>query len=453
MKEKVNKYSWLISALLLAFVIAACGPARPRPDDPATATAVPAEQETISEEPTDAIGADESEEPAGAVDADEGVVDLTPASPELTPTDVAESDYTTTDSGLQYYDIEAGDGASPEDGDIVTVHYSLWLAEDEQLIDSSLMAEQPIDFILGAEQVFSGWEEGVATMNVGGRRQLVIPAELGLGEEGGGLIPPNAALILELELLEVRQPPEPVAVDAVDLTTTDSGLQYYDIEEGDGPSPEEGDIVSMHYTIWLEDGTYLGSTQEQEDQPFDVALGSGQLFPGWEEGVSTMSEGGQRQLVIPPDLALGEQGAPGVVPPNSTLIIEVELLEVRPAATQTEVDEDDYTTTDSGLQYYDIEEGDGPSPEAGDTVVVHYTGWLEDGTKFDSSLDRGEPFPFVLGTGGVIPGWDEGVATMQVGGKRQLVIPPELGYGEQGAGGVIPPNATLIFEVELLEIR
>jgi peptidylprolyl isomerase len=135
------------------------------------------------------------------------------------------------------------------------------------------------------------------------------------------------------------------------------------------------------------------------------------------------------------------------------LIIEVELLEVRPQATQTEVDEDDYTTTDSGLQYYDIEEGDGPSPEAGDTVVVHYTGWLEDGTKFDSSQDRGQPYEFVLGSGGVIPGWDEGVATMQVGGKRQLAVPPDLAYGEQGSGGVIPPDATLIFEVELLEIR
>jgi FKBP-type peptidyl-prolyl cis-trans isomerase FkpA len=113
----------------------------------------------------------------------------------------------------------------------------------------------------------------------------------------------------------------------------------------------------------------------------------------------------------------------------------------------------DMTTTASGLQYEDLEVGDGATAEAGNTVFVHYTGWLEDGTKFDSSLDRGTPFDFILGTGNVIQGWDEGVAGMKVGGVRKLVIPPELGYGPSGAGNVIPPNATLIFEVELLEVR
>jgi len=109
-------------------------------------------------------------------------------------------------------------------------------------------------------------------------------------------------------------------------------------------------------------------------------------------------------------------------------------------------------TTDSGLRYVQLKEGTGATPKPGQTVSVHYTGTLEDGTKFDSSRDRGKPFSFKLGAGQVIKGWDEGISNMKVGERRQLIIPPDLGYGARGAGGVIPPNATLIFDVELLKI-
>ncbi len=114
-------------------------------------------------------------------------------------------------------------------------------------------------------------------------------------------------------------------------------------------------------------------------------------------------------------------------------------------------------TTPSGLQLIDTQVGAGASPRTGQTCVMHYTGWLyangAKGKKFDSSVDRGQPFEFPIGTGRVIRGWDEGVASMKVGGKRTLIIPPALGYGERGAGGVIPPNATLLFEVELLGVK
>jgi peptidylprolyl isomerase len=114
-------------------------------------------------------------------------------------------------------------------------------------------------------------------------------------------------------------------------------------------------------------------------------------------------------------------------------------------------------TTSSGLKYIDTVEGKGASPKTGQTCVMHYTGWLfqngKKGAKFDSSVDRGQPFAFPLGVGRVIAGWDEGVASMKVGGKRTLIIPPGLGYGARGAGGVIPPNATLMFDVELIAIK
>ena len=114
-------------------------------------------------------------------------------------------------------------------------------------------------------------------------------------------------------------------------------------------------------------------------------------------------------------------------------------------------------TMPSGLQIIDTTAGTGATPRTGQTCVMHYTGWLYEngakGKKFDSSLDRGQPFEFPIGAGRVIKGWDEGVATMKVGGKRTLIIPPALGYGERGAGGVIPPNATLMFEVELLGVK
>ncbi len=122
--------------------------------------------------------------------------------------------------------------------------------------------------------------------------------------------------------------------------------------------------------------------------------------------------------------------------------------DAKPGATEAE-----WKKNASGLEYQELKVGDGAEAKAGKVVDVHYTGWLLDGTKFDSSVDRGKPFSFHLGAGEVIRGWDEGVAGMKVGGKRKLRIPAELGYGSRGAGGVIPGNATLIFDVELLGVK
>ena len=434
MKHQNRNFLWLVVAIFTLMFAVACGPATPPAD------AVPEVEATVEEVQS---------ETAVETPAVESADSAQPPAPTEEP--IILEGAVTTESGLQYLEKVAGDGAAPQEGDIVTLHFSGTLA-DGTLFGDTYTANQPITVIQGRGQLLPGWEEGLGMMKAGGQAQLVLPPELAFGEEGFGSIPPNSQVIIDVELLSVEAPPEPTVVDEADLETTDDGLQYYDLVEGDGDSPVEGGTVSTNFTIWVqeEDGNrFIVSSEDNGPIPFTVGSVD-TVFPGWDEGVRTMKVGGKRLLIVPPELALGQQGG-GDIPPDATLIMEIELVEAKEPVKMTEVDPADYIETDSGLKYFDIVEGDGPSPEQGQLVTVHYTGWLEDGTKFDSSLDRGQPFNFPLGTGSVIAGWDEGVATMKVGGKRQLVIPSDLGYGDAGSG-TIPPGATLIFDVELLEI-
>jgi peptidylprolyl isomerase len=360
---------------------------------------------------------------------------------------------TTTATGLQFLEEKPGSGERPEPGEIVTMHYSVSLLDGTELA-STYANNEPVSTVWGENRLLPGWEEGLGMLKPGGKAKLVLPAELAFGEQGYGAIPPNSQILMEVELISVEPAPMPTQVDAGQLTETPSGLQYYDINPGQGEEATPNSTVSTNFTMWVKtDAGYSYIEQSEAGSPLSFVLGRGDIvFPGWDEGATGMQVGGKRLLVIPPELALGPQEN-SVIPANSTLVMEIELTDVMEPQVAALVDETDFTTTESGLKYYDFTTGTGDSPEAGQTVVVHYTGWLTDGTQFDSSVEGGQPFSFVLGQGNVIPGWDEGLSTMKVGGKRQLVIPSDLGYGDQGAGGVIPPGATLIFEVELLEIR
>jgi len=227
------------------------------------------------------------------------------------------------------------------------------------------------------------------------------------------------------------------------IETSGTGLTIEDPQLGEGAEACTGQTVRVHYTGWLFDngvrGAKFDSSKDRND-PFEFGLGEGRVIAGWDLGVRGMKIGGTRVLTIPPELGYGARGAGGVIPPNATLQFEVELLAV----------------SGQGLGIEDTVAGSGEEATPGAQVSVHYTGWLfnngERGAKFDSSKDRNEPFDFLLGGRQVISGWDMGVRGMKVGGTRVLTIPPQLGYGARGAGGVIPPNATLQFEVELLDV-
>ena len=238
-------------------------------------------------------------------------------------------------------------------------------------------------------------------------------------------------------------------------SSAEDGLRWWDLFAGSGDTAAANSTyLSLHFEAWLDDGTPLGSTREQGGPQY-VPLA---VMPeAWRAGIASMREQGRRKLVIPAALAFS-RGTPAEVASDAFVVYDIELIGIDPYAKVPPMSElpgdpasGEASTSESGLTWYDLIDGDGAQPAgATSTVKVHYTGWLVDGTKFDSSVDRGEAISFPLN--GVIRGWTEGVGSMRVGGKRKLVIPAELGYGERGSGGTIPPGATLVFDVELLSV-
>jgi len=233
--------------------------------------------------------------------------------------------------------------------------------------------------------------------------------------------------------------------------TTNSGLQVIELLEGEGTLAKRGDIMSIVYTAWYLDGDQFDSYQDRES-PYRFRLGLGEVLPGLDEGVAAMRPGGKRILVLPPELAFGKAGQ-GMVPADTWVKFEVELLEIEPGPVAPIPWSDvgyDINVTETGLQYIDFVVGEGKAPTPSSEVVVHYSGFLDDGTVFDTTQNRGVPIRFALAGGELLPGWVEGIMSMREGGKRKLIIPPHLGYGERGFGRHIPPNATLVYDIELL---
>lgn len=408
--------------LLIALLIAACGPAQPREDSAADTTT---DTESITDELSDSDIA----------------VAATPPPVESRPVpEYDEADLVATDSGLQYVILEEGSGDVAATGDTVLVNYTGWLTDGTQF-DSSVDRGVPFPVTVGTGSVIAGWDEALALLPEGTRALLVLPPEIAYGETGSGTIPANSTLLFEVELVELQPIVRPVEVDADAYTETDSGLLYYDIEVGTGDMPTEDEEVEVEFIGWFENGTLLGNSAEA-GVPLIFQLNSERMLTGIREGVSTMNVGGTRQIIVPAALLDGLGG----VGPDETVTFELELVDARPVPQPVEVDEDEYTTLESGVKVYDIEVGDGPTPTEGESVTLDFVLWLADGEKIDDTASRGAPLSFPYGMGQMpLTGLEEGIADMQVGGKRQIVIP-----GEQAALAGLPGDQDSIFEVELL---
>ena len=255
-----------------------------------------------------------------------------------------------------------------------------------------------------------------------------------------------------------------------EVVTLASGLKYMDDSLGTGREAKANELVAIHFKGWMVpegdsvelfgDWTLnqnlkmrsLGDSKVR-NQPVKYVLSTQSFIKGTDEGILGMKVGGVRTIIIPSNLAYGEKGI-GFIPPNTDLKVVVELLEVkdRIVAKMWDVDSTLFKTTVSGIKYAIISEGDGPLAEPGKLVTVNYSGYLEDGTMFDSSVERDDPISFAVGQGQVIPGWDEGLQLLKKGSKARFIIPPQLGYGEMQLEK-IPVNSTLIFDVELLDIQ
>lgn len=243
-----------------------------------------------------------------------------------------------------------------------------------------------------------------------------------------------------------------------EVISATNGLRHIITKPGKGDVPEKGDKLTVNLVFKLADGKVIDDTSKN-GQPLKIPVGAPMRLKGLEQGLKGMKKGERRTVVAPHKLGFGAAGAGPEIPPYSMLIFELEITDVQSNKKQIaqiisklkkDHSKSGLITTESGLQYVRTKEGTGEKVGKGKKIKAHYTGRLLDGTEFDSSVKRGMPIEFVVGTGKVIKGWDEALSDMKKGEKRTLIIPPDLAYGVSGRPPTIPPNSTLIFDVELV---
>jgi FKBP-type peptidyl-prolyl cis-trans isomerase len=388
------------------------------------------------------------------VRADEPTKDAPPPIP-------ADKDPVTTKSGLKYTVLTPGaPGPSPKMGDAVEVYYRGWLPDGRVFDEWTSKEDHPWRLAMG--QVGRGWFEALKLMTAGAKWKLTLPPALAYGKEGAPAngpwpaVPPDSEVIYVLELAKVVQGPPYHPATLEEQKTTGKGVRYMVLKEGEGTPPGPEDAFEMKFALFTlpkpgeTEGTLLDSTEVSgktiRGRAVDMDLQVLQDVP------SLLKPGSRYRFEVPPDQALGERTIwPELLPPDATSVWELEMVRLIPLPPFRLADAPTPVTTTSGLKVQTLREGTGASPGLNDRVTVEYVGWLQNGRPFDASYYRGKPSTFDVSI--LVPGFAEGLQRMKEGGVARLTIPPGLGYGAEGQGETIPPNATIVFHVELKKVE
>lgn len=413
-----------------------------------------------------------------------------------------ETAFKKTANNLEYLFLKDQAGTKfIQDGSIVKMHIRTKIADSAMFDSYKMNNNEPIEQPL-TKQFLGAFMEGFALLTAGDSAILRLPIDTAFK---GSPMPPFAKsgdkVSYEIKIISVKTKAEAdaekekaskvqngiddkllkeyIKTKKLKTAKTASGIYYVIDKKGNGKHATAADKVKVHYKGYKLDGSTFDSSYDR-GQPIEFPLSG--VIKGWTEGIPLFEEGGKGTLLIPSSLAYGQNAPPGsTIKANEVLLFDVELIKINPepevveapspvkaAPAAEEANSPDPSTQDqliqdfikknnlnaqktaSGLYYVIDKKGNGKHATAADQVKVHYKGTLLDGTKFDSSYDRNEPITFPLS--GVIRGWTEGIPLFEEGGKGKLIIPSALGYGPNGAGGVIQPNEILVFDVELLQI-
>lgn len=364
------------------------------------------------------------------------------------------NDLLTTKSGLRYKIIKKGNGKFAKVGDRVWVHYFGKLSNDSIFESTQMTGEK--SFYLGYGQLIKAWEEGLKLVSEEGIIQLIVPPHLGYGTTTSYKgIKPNKTLIFEIALLQIddKKPITPYETKGIKAKKTKEGITYYPLKIGTGKKAKIGDNAYIHYTGYLADSSIFDSSLKNLEA-VRVTVGGTHIFKGWSIALQQMNKGSKFRFIIPHHLAYAEKGYKNIIPPNSDLTMDIEMQKIVPEieVKKWNAKQRDTLKTKSGLKYIIFEKGKGSTIKDSCVVELHYSGYFTNGKLFDSSVKRQTPIKIPIGISAIIEGWDEAIKLMRKGAEYQFFIPSKLAYGKEGIPNQVPPNADLIFDIQIIDV-